>query len=220
MTPTTTTAIGYLRVSTDEQGDSGLGLDAQRTTITDDAGRRGWAIRWATDIASGGTTTGRPELAAALDALDRGDAQVLVVAKLDRLARSVLDFAEIMARAGRNGWAIVCLDIAVDTTTPAGEMLANVTAAFAQYERRLISERTKAALARKRAQGARLGRPVALPAQVRAQIATRRSEGATLRQIATELNDAGTPTAQGGARWYPATIARVLDSIALDGIAA
>lgn len=219
MTTTTPNAIGYLRVSTDEQGESGLGLDAQRATITTEADRRGWAMTWATDIASGKSTDRRPELVAALDALDRGDAQVLVVAKLDRLARSVLDFAEIMARAARAGWSIVCLDIAVDTTTPAGEMMATVTAAFAQYERRLIGQRTREALARKRAQGARLGRPVTLPTELRAQIVNRRAAGATLRQIAAELNDANVPTAQGGARWYPATISAVLRSTELDRIA-
>jgi hypothetical protein len=91
------------------------------------------------------------------------DAGALVVAKLDRLSRSMLDFTAVMAKATKQGWALVALDCAVDTTTAAGEAMANVLATFAQFERRLISQRTKEALAVKKAPGVRLGRPLQLP---------------------------------------------------------
>jgi len=107
---------------------------------------------------------------AALEALEHGDVRALVVAKLDRLSRSMLDFTAVMARAQKQGWALVALDCAVDTTTPAGEAMANVLATFAQFERRLISQRTKEALAIKRAQGVRLGRPRTMPTGVRHRI--------------------------------------------------
>jgi DNA invertase Pin-like site-specific DNA recombinase len=83
----------------------------------------------------------------------------LVVAKLDRLSRSMIDFTGVMAKAQKQGWALVALDCAVDTTTPAGEAMAHVLATFAQFERRLIGQRTREALAVKRKQGVRLGRP-------------------------------------------------------------
>jgi len=85
----------------------------------------------------------RPGLASALEQLDADQADTLVVSKLDRLSRSLLDFAALVERSRRNGWTLVALDLAVDTTTPSGEMLANVLAAFAQFERRLIGQRTK-----------------------------------------------------------------------------
>ena len=105
----------------------------------------------------------RPGVRIALEILQAGGADALVVAKLDRLSRSMLDFAGIMAAAQKQGWGLIALDCAVDTTTPAGEAMANVLATFAQFERRLISQRTKDALAAKRAQGVRLGRPRQLP---------------------------------------------------------
>jgi DNA invertase Pin-like site-specific DNA recombinase len=79
--------------------------------------------------------------------LREGDAKALVASKLDRLSRSMIDFTGLMATAQKQGWALVALDCAVDTTTPAGEAMANVLATFAQFERRLISQRTKDALA-------------------------------------------------------------------------
>ena len=68
--------------------------------------------------------------------VDSGSLQAVIVAKLDRLSRSLLDFAGLMERARRQGWALVALDLGVDTSTPAGEMMANVLATFAQFERR------------------------------------------------------------------------------------
>ena len=84
-----------------------------------------------------------------------------MVAKLDRLSRSMTDFTRLMERSWKKGWALVALDLGVDTTTPAGEMIANSVANFSQFERRLIGQRTKDALAVKRAQGVQLGRPQA-----------------------------------------------------------
>jgi DNA invertase Pin-like site-specific DNA recombinase len=145
-----------------------------------------------------------------------GAADLLVVSKLDRLSRSLLDFASLMDRSQREGWELVVLDLGVDTTTQAGEMMANVMASFAQYERRLIGQRTKAALAQRKAQGVRLGRPRSLDASTVTRVVTERASGKTLQAIATGLNLEGVATAQGGAKWYPSTVSAVLRSAALD----
>ena len=110
-----------------------------------------------------------------------------MAAKLDRLSRSMIDFTALMATAQKQGWALVALDCAVDTTTPAGEAMANVLATFAQFERRLISQRTREALAVKRSQGVRLGRPPTLAARTVSRIRREREQGKTLAAIADGL---------------------------------
>ena len=210
-------AIGYARVSTNDQEDSGLGLAAQRAAIKAECERRGWTLlRIATDVASGKTTKGRDALKSALSELEDGSCSVLVAAKLDRIARSVVDFAGLMERAQRRGWGLVALDAQVDTTTPQGALMTHVLAAFAEYERRLIGQRTKDALAAKRASGTRLGRPVALPQSVRMRIQREVEQGRSLREIAADLEVERIPTARGGDRWYASTIRSVVASLQLD----
>lgn len=203
--------VGYVRVSTAEQADSGAGLAAQRATIDAEAARRGWTLAetYEDAAASGRSLAGRPALAEALAALDRGEAAGLVVAKLDRLSRSVGDAADLLDRAHRGGWALVACDLGVDTSTPAGEAMANVMATFAQLERRLIGQRTRDALAVRRAQGVQLGRPRTLPADVVARIVADRAAGLGWSAIGRALDAENVPTAQGGARWYPATVRAV-----------
>ncbi len=213
--------IGYLRVSTEEQRDSGLGLADQRVVIEAEASRREWTdIEFIADEGFSAKNLMRPGIARALDMLRAGEASVLVVAKLDRLSRSLLDFASLMATAEREGWRLVVLDLALDTTTPSGELMAAVMAAFAQYERRLIGSRTSAALQQLKAQGVRLGRPRTLSQAVTDRIVTERAEGSTLAAIAEGLNNDGVKTARGGARWYPSTVKAVLASADLDALAA
>src|SRR5438876_9850059 len=95
--------------------------------------------------------------------------------------------------------ALVALDCAVDTSTPAGEAMAHVLATFGQFERRLIGQRTKEALAAKKASGVRLGRPPTVPKAVVRRIQRQRARGDSFRVIAQTLNDDDVPTAQGGA---------------------
>lgn len=186
--------LGYLRVSTSEQADSGAGLDAQRMAITAEADRQGWSVEFVTDAGLSGATLARPALTEALERLDCGDADALVAAKLDRVSRSVADFAGLLDRAQRKGWRLVLLDTGVDTSTASGELVSNMLASAAQYERRLISQRTKDGLAAKRAQGIRLGRPSVLPREVVVRIITERAEGRGLRVIAEGLTADGVPT--------------------------
>ena len=202
--------IGYCRVSTAEQADSGLGLDAQRSAIEAECARRGLPlVVILTDAGLSAKTLDRPALADALARLEVGEATVLMVSKLDRLTRSVHDATGLMLRADRGGWGLVALDVAVDTTTPAGAAMAQVLAVFAELERRLIGQRTRDALAVRKAQGVRLGRPPNLPAEVVAGIVTAHNAGASWSAIGRSLDADGVPTAQGGARWYPATVRAV-----------
>lgn len=182
-------ALGYLRVSTAEQGDSGLGLTSQRRSIEQAADARGWQLTVRQDVASGKTTRNRPALAACLDDLAQGRADALIVAKLDRLIRSVADFAAIVEAAKRQGWALVALDLNVDTSTPQGEFMANVMASMAQFERRLIGQRTKDALAVAKAEGPKpgklaVGRPRVISGGVVTAVLCRRQEGESIRKIA------------------------------------
>jgi DNA invertase Pin-like site-specific DNA recombinase len=206
-------AIAYLRVSTQEQGRDGLGADGQRAKVTEACSSRGWElVDVATDVASGKSTNGRPAFQAALERLDAGDADVLVVSKLDRLSRSMLDFATLVERARSNGWTIVALDLGVDTSTPSGEMLAGVIALFAQYERRLIGERTKDALAQAKERGIHVGRPAGsspIPAETRQRmLAMRYSDRLSFAEIARRMDAGGIPTAS-GSRWSPEVIRRI-----------
>ncbi|MCF6386536.1 recombinase family protein [Mycobacterium sp. MBM] len=204
--------VAYLRVSTGEQAESGAGLAAQRTAITNEAARRGWTIvDWYADegISGGKGIDDRPGLAAAVDAVESGQASTLVAAKLDRLSRSVLDTALLTDRAQRLGWKLFTCDVAVDTTTPAGEAQAGMMTVFSQYERRLIGQRTREALAEKRAAGVRLGRPSVLPIEVVQRILDMRAAGLSYPKICAVFNAEQVPTARGGSQWYPATVRNV-----------
>jgi DNA invertase Pin-like site-specific DNA recombinase len=208
--PDPTTVVGYCRVSTEEQGDSGLGLAAQRAAVEAECSRRGWELLAVHEDVLSGRTLNRPGLATAIASVESGEAAALVVAKLDRLSRSLVDFAGLMARAQRNKWNLVALDLGIDLSTPAGEFMANVMASAAQWERRIIGQRTRDALAVRRAQGVRLGRPRTLAADVVARIRTARDAGAGWSLIARELNVEAVPTAHGGAKWYPSTVRAVV----------
>jgi DNA invertase Pin-like site-specific DNA recombinase len=209
--------VGYVRVSTEEQSQSGAGIAAQKAAILAEAKRRGWhVVSIVEDLGYSAKTLQRPGIAQALAAVEGKDrqAEALVVAKLDRLSRSLLDFASLMARSQRAGWALVALDLGVDTTTPGGELMANIIASSAQYERRLIGERTKSALAAKKAAGTTPGRRRTVPADVRRRIRAMRSQGVPLAQIAAQLATDGVPTGQGGRRWYPATVRKIAQEAA------
>jgi DNA invertase Pin-like site-specific DNA recombinase len=202
-----TVAVGYVRVSTDEQGNSGLGLESQRRALKEEAQRRGWSFAAIhEDVASGKSGSGRSGLQAALDAVNAGDADVLVAVRVDRLSRSLRDLIELMDRSVQGGWSLTTLDLRVDTTTPHGKAMARMAGVFAELERDLIAERTKAALAVKKEQGVKLGRPVTMAKDVRRRIERMRTRGLGWTAIAERLNKEGVPTAQGGRQWYPSTV--------------
>jgi DNA invertase Pin-like site-specific DNA recombinase len=203
--------IGYVRVSTADQGANGAGLDAQREAIEAEAARRGWQlVRIEEDVQSGGSTKKRPGLDLARAACREGEASGLVAAKLDRLTRSMLDFATIVEEAKKHDYNVVCVEQSFDLHTPHGKAMAGMLAVFAEYEKELIGQRTRDALAVKRSQGVRLGRPPAIPRATRSKIVRWREKDWSLTKIANRLNETGEPTAHGGARWWPATVRAVL----------
>lgn len=206
-------AVLYIRVSTDEQSAS---IEAQRETCIRLANQHGYAIvaEFVDENVSGAIAIDkRPALKRALRALADDQADRLVVAKLDRLARNVRVALEIDEDyATSHGWGIVFGDMDIDTSTAVGKMQLSMFASVARFERDRISERTREALAIKRAQGVRLGRPSTLPPPTIARIITERDAGLSLRAIADGLTRDGIATAQGGRAWYASTVRKVLAS--------
>lgn len=216
----TRTAITYARVSTAEQAGSGFGLEVQALAMAAALDMRSWspAVAHLVDEGVSGSIAPqkRPQLAEALRMLAAGEADALIVAKLDRATRSVADLCELLDLSDKQGWDFIALDLGIDTSTPMGRAMAQISGVFAELERKLIAERTKAALAVAKSNGVRLGRKVAFPDSVRRRITFERAGGFTLQAIADRLNDDGVATAQGAANWSPGTVRNVLESVALD----
>ncbi len=215
-------AIGYIRVSTDDQH---LGLGAQREHITRWCGHNEAELSAVYEdhgVSGGSQLEKRPGFLAALDELQRGD--VLIVAKRDRLARDVVIAAMLTRLVERKGATIATATGAVNGHGPEAVLLRGILDLFAQYERELLRARTRQALAVKRSRGERTGQipygyrlagdglhlevdpdeqgAVELVHQLRA-------EGLSHREIASRL-DAVAPQAARGTRWHPTTIARLL----------
>lgn len=206
--------FGYLRVSTEEQGDSRAGLEAQEAAIRAEVERRGWdLVDMRSDVASGKSLRKRDELGRTLRDLRDGHAQALVVAKLDRLSRSVLDFATLMETAVAEGWSINVLDLGVDTTTANGELVANIMISMAQWERRIIGDRTRVALAAVKARGTHVGRKSNVDPETLRLIRVLRKDGKSYAGIAEALEREGIATAQGGT-WHAATVRKLYQSTA------
>ena len=204
--------MGCLRCSTEEQALSGLDLQAQEAAIREECARRGLTLVavYADEGVSGTVPPDRrPGLAAAIAALDNGEASILMVAKVDRLGRSFADLALLTPLAERAGWGIVALNSPLDSTTLSGKLMAGLMALFAQLERDLISERTVAALAVKRAAGVQLGKPTSVPLEVRCRLSELRDEGLTWREISERMNAAGVPSGSGVPAWTPASAQRL-----------
>ena len=201
-------AIGYLRASTAEQALSGLGLDAQRSAIETECARQGWEI--VATIADEGVSGSkapakRRGLSDALARISNGEADLLVALRLDRLGRDAVDVLNLTKTT-----EVALVDFPADLTTPAGRMVLTVLAGAAELERGLISERTRAAMAEAKRRGVHCGRARVMPDEIRARILEAHAAGQSLNAIAREFNDQGVPTAHGGAKWYPATVRRVV----------
>lgn len=206
-----TTIIGYLRVSTEEQASSGLGLDAQRESIQRYADAHGWNVVWYVDEGLSAKSLARPQLQAALARLHvlpkRRDVDGIVVARLDRLSRSVHDFSGILKLAAARNWAVVAIDLGVDTSTPTGKLVANVMMSVAEWEREVIGERTSAAMQAAKRAGRHMGRVSILPEETGHRLLSLRSTH-TLVGTASQLNAEALTTAM-GAPWSANTVAKV-----------
>lgn len=224
-------AILYLRVSTDEQAESGLGLEAQAQSCRQFAERQGLPTvgPFADEGVSGAAALDdRPGLMAALGELKRGDA--LLVAKRDRLARDPIVTAMIEAAAKRKGARVVsAAGEGTESDNPTDVLMRRIVDAFAEYERLLIAGRTRSALQAKIRRGQRCGRVrfgfdlaadgktlVAndVEQHTLALIRDLRDSGWTLRAIAAELTARGAATKEGKARWSYSTVQRILERAA------
>jgi DNA invertase Pin-like site-specific DNA recombinase len=220
--------VAYYRVSTEAQGRSGLGLDAQQQAVAALCQQRGWTIIAEFTEVESGKRNDRPELTAALKRAKVTGAR-LVIAKLDRLSRNVAFLAALQD----SGAKFTAADM-----PEADEFTVHILAAVAQRERKLTSDRTKAALAAAKARGTKLGNPngaaairragkgteAALEA-VRANAAERATEyaetiadvqasgAASLSAIAAELNARGIVTPRGG-QWHPSSVRNLLARLA------
>jgi DNA invertase Pin-like site-specific DNA recombinase len=205
--------VAYYRVSTDRQGASGLGLDAQRQAVARHVGA-GKLIAEFTEIESGRRHTNRPQLQAAL-AECRKRRAVLVIARLDRLARNVAFISALME--DRTDF------VACDMPT-ANKLTIHILAAVAEHEREMISKRTQAALAEAKRRGTKLGNPrieearskaVAVhhaqrpTSEVQKLMSDWRGQGRTLRQIAEGLNGLNIRPAR-GRQWYASSVRNLL----------
>lgn len=204
----TTRALGYIRVSTEEQATNGHGLAAQHDAITREAKRRGWEVTVLADEGMSGAQV-NPSLRDCLDQLRTGRADALIVAKMDRLARSVGNAADILDAARTQGWDLIVCDLGVDLSTPTGEAMANMLATFAQLERRMISQRTKEGLAAAKAKGKRIGRPKLATASAVDRIITERSKGQSFAAIAKALTEDGVLSPAGRPAWQASTVRRI-----------
>ncbi len=201
---TTPQVIGYTRVSTEEQED-GAGLDAQAFAIHAAAVQRGWDVEIVQEVVSGRKgLQQRPVLTGVLARLRKGD--VLVVAKGDRLARSLMTLSRLLEDSDSRGWSLVALDLGVDTSTPAGRLAIQVIGAAAEYESRMIGARTREAMAVHKANGATFGNPVQLDGDTRRRIRDVRAQGVSWHRIAEALNRDGVPLPRGGAKWWASSV--------------
>ncbi|WAP69305.1 recombinase family protein [Jiella pelagia] len=217
--------VSYLRVSTERQGRSGLGLEAQRKAVADYLNGGRWSlVQEFVETESGGKDD-RPQLAAAM-ALCRLHNATLVIAKLDRLSRD----AAFLISLQKGSVKFVAADM-----PEANEMVVGIMAVVAQAERKMISQRTKAALQAAKERGQKLGgfRGSKITAEARAiglearrsrakdraadlmpVIEDLRKEGITsLNGLAKALTARGIPTAKGGAEWSAMQVSRVLEAV-------
>ena len=215
--------IGYIRVSTDEQAQGGVSLEAQRAKLEQYAELYDLdLVDVVVDAGVSAKNLHRDGLKAALGALDSGQAAGLLVAKLDRLTRSVRDLSDLLEKYFGTKYALLSVAEKVDTSSAAGRMILNIMATVSQWEREVIGERTSAALQHKIAQGQHVGSP-ALGFQINEgqleenqaelavvdRISALRADGMTLQAIADVLNSESIPTKRGG-KWHPSTITYIL----------
>lgn len=228
--------IGYVRVSTEGQAESGLSLAAQRSKLEAYATAMDLElVGIEADEGVSAKTLDRPALQRALSRLADGQADALLVAKLDRLTRSVRDLGDLVEKYFAGGrWSLLSVADSIDTQTAAGRLVLNVLGAVSQWEREAIGERTREALGEVKRQGVRLGgealgwkrttetdprgrRAVLEDDEERAtlnRILFLRGDGCSFQAIADQLEAEGRATKRGG-RWYPATIRKVVGRAAL-----
>ena len=219
--------VSYCRVSTAEQSDSGVSLEAQQSKMSTYADLYNLNIVETIIDAESAKSLNRSGLQRALNLLRTGKADGLLIVKLDRLTRSVADWQDLIDAffGERGGKQLLSVNDSIDTRTAAGRLVLNVLITVAQWERETIGERTRDALQHKIRNGQRVGKVhfgydlaadgvtlIENPAEQRTLALMRnlRAAGCTLRQIAAALTQRGILTKEGLAQWQHQTIAYIL----------
>lgn len=206
--------LSYVRVSTREQAEDGLSLGTQRAAIEAECARRGWTVvEVIEDAGYTGRDDDRPGLQRALAMLaKRNRPDAIVVARLDRLTRSLKDLVGFMERAN-NRWGIVALDMDLNTTTANGQLVVHLLGSVSEWESRMNSERVsrgmRAAHSERRARGEPFGFQQQVKPATVARIVRARRRDQSFGAIAKRLDRDKVPTPGGGVRWYPSTVARI-----------
>lgn len=219
------TALGYIRVSTDKQADKGCSLDAQRERIKAMAVvQQADLIDIVVDAGESAKNLQRPGVERVLAMVNAGRVSTIIVAKLDRLTRSVRDLADVLELFQRRGVALVSVAESLDTGSASGRLVLNIMVSVSQWEREAIGERTRDALAHKRANREFVGNapygfrlcvdgksvePDPHEQRVRKTITHLRDQGQSLRQIAAHLNKQRRFTRR-GSPWQHCYVARIL----------
>jgi DNA invertase Pin-like site-specific DNA recombinase len=207
-------AYCYARVSTQMQVDDGVSLDAQEKQLKYAAESQGYEVEMLREEGrSGKNITGRPVLTAALESLDKGEAEALFVTRLDRLARSTRDFLSIVDRSHKYGWRLALLDLGLDTATYQGRFVVTIMSAMAEMERGMISLRQKDVHQdrrdNKKVWGVDLGPLPLVEKSISERILSERTLGLSYKAIAEKLNSEGIKTVLGGVKWYPSTVRHI-----------
>jgi DNA invertase Pin-like site-specific DNA recombinase len=218
-------AIGYVRVSTDHQAGKGVSLEAQTEKVRAMAiVKEAELVDVIVDAGESAKSLQRPGMARLLELVDRKGVDVVIIAKLDRLTRSVADLAELLKRFRRRGVSLVSVADSLDTKSAAGRLVLNIMVSVSEWEREAIAERTTDALRLKQRKGERAGNlPFgyrlgadgvhleldACEQQIRTRIEQLRAAGVTLRGIAEQLNREGLTTRR-GTTWRHQYVATVL----------
>jgi DNA invertase Pin-like site-specific DNA recombinase len=208
-------AIGYVRVSTEKQADFGVSLEAQSEKVRAMAVVQGAELAEVIiDAGESAKSLNRPGMARLMALVDSGSVSTVIIAKLDRLTRSVADLAELLKRFERRGVSLVSVADSLDTRSAAGRLVLNIMVSVSQWEREAIGERTRDAMRHKRSSGERVGtvpfgyRVAADGLHLEAdpveqgiisRIRELKAAGFTTRRIADELNRQGFNTRRGTA---------------------
>jgi DNA invertase Pin-like site-specific DNA recombinase len=202
--------IGYIRVSTEEQASHGVSLAAQEAKLHQYADLYELELAEVfVDAGMSAKSLHRPGIQQALAALESGSAEGILIAKLDRLCRSVGDWGTLIERYFGKKYALLSVADQIDTRSASGRLGLNILMSVNQWEREAIAERTSAALQDKKSQGLKLGAPSLQDRSAIDRMVELRKGGATYAAIASALTDEGYQTLRGG-KWDGATVRKVL----------
>lgn len=219
-------AIGYVRVSTDKQADRGISLEAQAEKIRAMAVVQGVELLdILVDAGESAKSLNRPGMARLQAMVDSREVQTVIIAKLDRLTRSVKDLGELLERFQKRNVSLVSVAESLDTGSAAGRLVINIMVSVSQWEREAIGERTATALQHLKAnrrvynhvpygfsrEDGRLA-PLLEEQAIISRLKLYRSHGWTLQRIAGKFNAEAIPTKRPGGKWFPSTIKNVLES--------